>query len=87
MNLLIHRIEKHEADVLDRRKPWQLIDDRLQPDMPAGDGFIDYPTFETGYQPVARRTDAFAALTSDSGFAAVGDVPVAFSRLYRMHGQ
>lgn len=47
-------------------------------EMPKGEGFIDYPTFEKGYQALKRRTDAFAALTPENVLAAVRDVPIAF---------
>lgn len=47
-------------------------------EMPKGEGFIDYPTFEKGYQALKRRTDAFANLTVDSVLAAVGEAPIAF---------
>jgi hypothetical protein len=47
-------------------------------EMPKGEGFIDYPTFEKGYQALKRRTDAFAALTPENVLAAVREVPIAF---------
>ena len=47
-------------------------------EMPKGEGFIDYPTFEKGYQALKRRTDSFAALTPQNVFAAVREVPIAF---------
>ena len=47
-------------------------------EMPRGEGFIDYPTFEKGYQALKRRTDAFAAVTPDRVLAAVREVPIAF---------
>ena len=47
-------------------------------EMPRGEGFIDYPTFEKGYQALKRRTDSFAALTTENVLAAVHEVPIAF---------
>ncbi len=47
-------------------------------EMPKGEGFIDYPTFEKGYQALKRRTDSFAALTPDNVLAATREVPIAF---------
>ena len=47
-------------------------------EMPKGEGFIDYPTFEKGYQALKRRTDSFAALTPQNVLSAVRDVPIAF---------
>ena len=47
-------------------------------EMPKGEGFIDYPTFEKGYQALKRRTDSFNALTADNVLGAVREVPIAF---------
>ena len=47
-------------------------------EMPKGEGFIDYPTFENGYQALKRQTDSFAALTPPNVIAAVREVPIAF---------
>lgn len=47
-------------------------------EMPKGEGFIDYPTFEKGYQTLKRCTNAFAAVTPETALAAVREVPVAF---------
>ena len=49
-------------------------------EMPKGEGFIDYPTFEKGYQELKRSTDSFAALTQENVFAAVLEVPIAVFR-------
>jgi hypothetical protein len=47
-------------------------------EMPKGEGFIDYPTFEKGYQALKRHTDAFAKLTPNTVLAAVRETPIAF---------
>jgi hypothetical protein len=47
-------------------------------EMPKGEGFVDYSTFETGYQALKARTNAFANVTTDSVLAAVRDVPITF---------
>ena len=47
-------------------------------EMPEGADFIDYPTFERGYQALKRRTDSFAALTSVNVLAAVRETPISF---------
>jgi hypothetical protein len=47
-------------------------------EMPKGEGFIDYPTFEKGYQTLKRTTDAFTALTSETVLAAMREAPIAF---------
>lgn len=47
-------------------------------EMPKGEGFIDYPTFERGYQTLKRCTDAFATVTPETVLAAVREVPIAF---------
>ena len=47
-------------------------------EMPKGDGFIDYPTFERGYQTLKRHTDAFSAFTPENVLAAVRETPIVF---------
>ena len=47
-------------------------------EMPKGEGFVDYPTFEKGYRELKRCTDSFVVLTSENILAAVREVPVAF---------
>jgi hypothetical protein len=47
-------------------------------EMPKGEGFIDYPTFEKGYQCLKRNTDAFAVLTLETVMAAVREAPIVF---------
>ena len=47
-------------------------------EMPRGDGFIDYPTFETGYQALKRSTDAFTDVTLATIEHAVTEVPISF---------
>ena len=47
-------------------------------EMPRGDGFVDYPTFERGYQELKRSTDAFADVTNATVEAAVEVAPIAF---------
>jgi hypothetical protein len=47
-------------------------------EMPRGDGFVDYPTFERGYQELKRSTDAFADVTNGTVEAAVEAAPIAF---------
>ncbi len=46
--------------------------------IPMGNGFIDYPTFEKGYQALKRCTDAFAAVTPETVLDAVREAPIAF---------
>ena len=47
-------------------------------EMPRGDGFVNYATFETGYQALKRSTDAFADVTAATVAAAIEAAPVAF---------
>jgi hypothetical protein len=47
-------------------------------DMPRGDGFVDYATFEKGYQALKRSTDAFVKVTAVTVEAAVEVAPIAF---------
>lgn len=47
-------------------------------EMPKGEGFIDYPTFEKGYQALKQHTDSFASLTPETVLAAIREVPISF---------
>ena len=46
--------------------------------MPKGDGFVDYPTFEAGYQSLRVATKGFENLTADTVMAAIERSPMAF---------
>lgn len=39
--------------------------------LPKGEGFIDYPVFETGYEALKRATSAFTEFTPDVVLPAV----------------
>ena len=47
-------------------------------EMPRGEGFVDYGTFEKGYQALKRATGAFVAVTPETVAAAVSEAPIAF---------
>src|ERR1039458_8345508 len=47
-------------------------------EMPRGEGFIDYTTFERGYQALKRATGDFVVVTSATVEAAIADAPIAF---------
>jgi hypothetical protein len=47
-------------------------------EMPRGEGFIDYATFERGYQALKRATADFEKVTPATVEAAVADAPIAF---------
>jgi hypothetical protein len=47
-------------------------------EVPRGDGFIDYATFEHGYQALKRETDAFVNVTPATVEAAIVAMPIAF---------
>lgn len=47
-------------------------------EMPRGEGFTDYATFEKGYQALKRATNAFTTVTTASVEAAVVAAPIAF---------
>lgn len=47
-------------------------------EMPKGDGFVDYPTFERGYQTLKRCTNAFTDLSTDTVLNAVHEVQISF---------
>ena len=46
--------------------------------MPKGEGIIDYPTFERGYQTLKRHTDAFANVSVETVLAAIGEASISF---------
>jgi hypothetical protein len=47
-------------------------------EMSKGDGFVEYPTFETGYQTLKRATTGFTVLDAAIVTRAVYDAPIAF---------
>jgi hypothetical protein len=47
-------------------------------EMPKGEGFIDYSTFEAGYQTLKRCTDAFANVSTQTVEAAVRELSMSF---------
>jgi hypothetical protein len=47
-------------------------------EMPRGEGFIDYATFERGYQALKQATDAFAKLSAAAVAGAIESAPIAF---------
>ena len=47
-------------------------------EMPRGEGFIDYATFERGYQALKRATGDFVDVTAATVEAAVAEAPIAF---------
>lgn len=47
-------------------------------EMPRGDGFVDYATFEKGYQALKRSTDAFVNVTPATVVASIELAPIAF---------
>ena len=47
-------------------------------EMPKGEGFVDYPTFERGYRELKRCTDSFTVLTTENVLNAVQEIPIAF---------
>ncbi len=48
-------------------------------EMPRGDGFVDYASFEKGYQALKRSTDAFADVTAAAVESAVAVAPIALT--------
>lgn len=47
-------------------------------EMPRGTGYVDYLTFERGYQVLKRTTEAFTNVTDTTVLAAVKAAPIAF---------
>jgi len=45
-------------------------------EMPRGEGFVDYPTFERGFQVLKRRTNAFTDVSNETVEAAFDEAPV-----------
>ena len=77
---------RFEIDYHSRDIAWEpLVDevfDELKSsflEMPKGDGFIDYPTFEKGYEVLKRHTDAFAIVTPEKVLNAVREAPITFT--------
>lgn len=54
--------------------------------MPRGEGFVDYPTFEAGYEALKRATQGFATLSPAPIVSAAQDVPVSLIVLRTMLG-
>lgn len=46
--------------------------------LPKGEGFVEYPVFETGYEALKRQTANFRVLDPDALFATVCATPIAF---------
>jgi len=76
---------RFEIDYRDTNIAWEPLVDEVFGElkssfieMPKGEGFIDYPTFERGYRALKRQTDAFASLTVEAVVAATREAPIAF---------
>lgn len=76
---------RFEVDYRDPGIAWEPLIDEVFGELkssfievPKGEGFIDYATFETGYQTLKRHTDAFASVSVDNVLAAVRETPIAF---------
>lgn len=76
---------RFEIDYRDPAIAWEpLVDEVFSEltssflEMPKGEGFIDYPTFEAGYQTLKRSTNAFADVSPETVIAAVREAPIAF---------
>ncbi|MFQ3664655.1 MAG: hypothetical protein SNJ79_01270 [Sphingomonadaceae bacterium] len=76
---------RFEIDYKDPAIAWEPLVDEVFGEltssfleMPKGEGFIDYPTFEKGYQTLKRHTDAFAKLSTETVLAAIREAPIAF---------
>jgi len=76
---------RFEANYLDQALSFEpLVDEVFSElkssfiEMPRGEGFIDYATFERGYQALKRATDDFASVTAATVEAAVAETPISF---------
>ena len=54
--------------------------------LPKGQGFIEYPMFETGYEALKQATAAFTTLTPPTLYSVVLDVPISLIVLRTMLG-
>ena len=54
--------------------------------LPKGEGFVDYPAFETGYEALKKATGGFASLSRSDVLKTVLEVPIAFVVLRSMLG-
>ena len=54
--------------------------------LPRGQGFVDYPTFETGYEALKRATEGFTRITAEEALPVVQSAPIAFIVLRSMLG-
>ncbi len=54
--------------------------------LPRGAGFVDYATFETGYEALKRATQGFLDLTAETALPVVQATPIAFIVLRAMLG-
>jgi hypothetical protein len=54
--------------------------------MPKGKGFVDYSTFDAGYEKLKQATGSFAAIDSENVLQAVKDCPISFVVLRSMLG-
>ncbi len=76
---------RFDVDYSDPNVAWEPLVDEVFDELtssfleiPKGKGFIDYATFEKGYQALKRHTDAFAKLSTETVSKAVREVPIAF---------
>ncbi|MCY4560706.1 MAG: hypothetical protein OXF79_30950 [Chloroflexi bacterium] len=54
--------------------------------MPKGEGFVEFPLFESGYEALKRATGSFREVTPDSLVSVVYEVPIALIVLRSMLG-
>ena len=54
--------------------------------LPKGDGFVDYPSFETGYEALKIATSEFTNVTTEAVMSAVSEFPIAMIVVRAMLG-
>ena len=54
--------------------------------MPKGDGFVDYPTFDSGYEKLKQATKGFREIDTECVLSAVIECPISFVVLRAMLG-
>lgn len=54
--------------------------------LPKGDGFVDYPTFEAGYEALKKATGGFSSLSAKEVMKTIEQSPIAWVVLRAMLG-
>lgn len=78
--MMKYPFEEEFATIVENTEPYitavfsSLVSDFIT--MPKGDGFIEYPVFERGYEALKKATDVFTALTLETVLPVVYSEPI-----------